>query len=132
VKPVSGDQDRPAVPARGRALSRAAGALWAALVLVGSMLPPAAIEPVMPKFSSAHLMAHAGAYVGLGVLVVWGWPRRRWLALAAAAVLLGIAIEFAQPLTGRTFDVVDMLVDAAGVAVGMAAGWTLAGLGRLL
>ncbi len=95
--------------------------LWGALVLVGSMLPPRAIAPAMPAFPHADKLAHAGSYAVLGLLAVWGWSRRGWLGLGAAVLLFGIAVEFFQPLTGRSLSGLDMLADAAGVACGMVA-----------
>ena len=63
---------------------------------------------------------HAFAY---SALMVWfaslyaGRPRR--LALAGALIGLGIALEFLQGLTDyRTFEIADMVADAAGVCAG--------------
>ncbi len=55
------------------------------------------------------------------MLAAWGWSKRGWLGLGAAVVLFGVAIEFFQPLTGRSLSGFDMLADAAGVACGTVA-----------
>jgi len=64
-----------------------------------------------------------GHIVAYSTLMIWfatihrAWRKR--LALAVGFVLLGIALEFAQRLTGyRTFDVADMVADAVGVFIG--------------
>jgi glycopeptide antibiotics resistance protein len=56
---------------------------------------------------------------------------RARLGWASAFAALGVALEYAQGLTGyRTFDVVDMAANTAGVALGWLAAVTPAG--RLL
>ncbi|MDD5329372.1 MAG: VanZ family protein [Sulfuricella sp.] len=63
-----------------------------------------------------HLAAYGLAMLWFAQLYTERWPRR-WLALGLVA--LGVALEYAQDATGyRTFDVADMLADAAGVALG--------------
>ena len=64
-----------------------------------------------------------GHILAYSTLMIWfaaiykAWRKR--LALAVGFVLLGIALEFAQRLTGyRTFDVADMVADAFGVLIG--------------
>lgn len=121
TKPV---QETPAAedaPVRGARLWRAGALLWALLVVVGSMLPPKTIASAMPHFPNADKFLHVGAYAVLGLLAVWGWSKRGWLGLGAVVLLFGIAIEFFQPLTGRSRSGLDMLADAAGVACGIVA-----------
>lgn len=132
VKPTVAGQGGLLAFFRKPELWRAAACLWAVFVVVTSLLPPKTVAHVLPRSLGAHMVAHSGAYIVLGLLVVWGWPRTRWLMLGVAASLLGILIEFLQPLTGHTCMVLDMAVDAAGVAVGMLTGWVLDRLGRLL
>ena len=75
-----------------------------------------------------HLLAYAGT--------MWWWAQlwpawKKRLLLAVTLALMGVAIEFAQGATGwRTFDVMDMLANSAGVLVG----WVLAvtPLGKML
>lgn len=115
---------------RGGGLWRAFALFWALVVLVASMLPPRTIAPAMPGFSGADKVAHLGAYAVLGLLALWGWSSRRWLGLAAVVLAFGAFIEFIQPLTGRSKDVMDWLADAGGVALGMLAAHVLGAILR--
>jgi VanZ family protein len=124
-------------PAQAGALPRGTGAwragafFWALVVLVASMLPPRDIAPAMPHFVNADKVAHVGSYAILGLLAVRGWSSRRWLGLAAVVLAFGALIEFVQPLTGRSKDMMDWLADAGGVLVGILAARVLgAVLGR--
>lgn len=52
------------------------------------------------------------------------WRRR--LAYAAGFIAMGIALEFLQGMTDyRTFDVLDMLANAGGVLLALAAAFAL-------
>jgi VanZ family protein len=91
---------------------------WGLVVLVIYLsLTPA--PPDLPG-EEGDKVGHTLAY---GVLMVWfAWlypgPRAR-AAHALGFVVLGVALEFAQRSTGyRTFDTLDMLADATGVALG--------------
>ena len=75
--------------------------------------------PVLPPSISDKLQ-HVAAY---GVLTYWFaclYLRLSGrLACAVAFVLLGVGLEFIQALTGyRSFDLIDMVADAAGVVLG--------------
>lgn len=50
---------------------------------------------------------------------LWQPPYRRWLW---ALMLLGLADELTQPLTGRTASIWDYLCDLMGICAGMASG----------
>ncbi len=75
-----------------------------------------------------HLLAYAGT--------MWWWAQlwRTWrkrLRLAFLLAMMGVVIEFVQGATGwRTFDVMDMLANGAGVLVGW--GVAMTPLGKLL
>lgn len=56
---------------------------------------------------------------------------RTRLVYAAGFIAMGVALEYAQRMTGyRNFDVLDMLADAVGVALGWATAAVLAALQR--
>lgn len=65
-------------------------------------------------------LGHFAAYGLLMVLFCMAYVSNRTRAFYAAGfILMGIAIEFLQGMTGyRTFDVLDMLANAIGVALG--------------
>jgi VanZ family protein len=94
-----------------------------AAVIVLSLIPQA------PDFGASDKLGHFTAYA---VLMFWfgmlrsGFRSEAHLALALLA--LGVAIEFAQGLTGyRSFDVADMAANAVGVLIGWALLLTPAG-----
>lgn len=98
-------------------------ALWLAigwalvLTVVYLSLTP---QPVSIPVEQGDKVGHLAAYA---VLMLWFaqlyYPAQRRLVLAVALVALGIGLEFAQLLTEtRTFEIADMLADAAGVAIG--------------
>jgi VanZ family protein len=83
------------------------------------------LTPRPPDIGIEHgdKLGHFGAY---GVAIFWFcqiYPRRRTrVAYAAGFIAMGIALEFVQRATGyRTFEVLDMVADAIGVALGLAA-----------
>ena len=90
---------------------------WAmvALVLYLSLTP----NPPSPmSFDNADKVEHAMAYAGLSFWFCLLYPGRR-LIVAVALVCLGVTLEYVQGWTGyRTFDVLDMAADAAGVLTG--------------
>lgn len=96
---------------------RLAHALWLAalVVVVAASLAPAAVAARIP-LATAHLTdkdAHFVGYVLLAFFPVLACRRAAiGVLLAAAAVPLGVALEFAQRLIpGRSFEVGDMLAD---------------------
>lgn len=76
-------------------------------------------------FEQGDKLEHFAAYGLLMALFCLAYPSRgARLAYAAGFILMGIALEFLQGMTDyRTFDVLDMLANAVGVALGWAAGW---------
>ena len=72
--------------------------------------------------------AHLVAYGVLGFLMVLAMPPRwkglqRTLVAVVAVVAYGIALEFVQRVTGRQFEVADMVADAIGAGLGAVSGW---------
>ena len=64
-----------------------------------------------------------GHFLAYGVLMFWfaqlSWAHRERIRYAAGFVALGIALEFAQRLTGyRVFEIADMAANAVGVLFG--------------
>jgi VanZ family protein len=86
------------------------------------------LTPSPPKldFASGDKLGHLAAYA---VLMFWFCQiylgGRARLAYALGFLAMGVAIEFVQRATGyRSYEELDMLADAAGVALG----WSLARL----
>lgn len=88
--------------------------------------------PTPPGFS-AHLTSIAGhfsVYLVLAVILYWTFGfvmapgARRYLAAWGLAVLYGLSDEWHQSFVpGRTPDVLDVLTDATGAAVGLLIVW---------
>jgi len=99
---------------------QAAGWLGIGLIVSLSLTP----APPQIGVENGDKLGHLAAY---GLVTLWfaqayaGLRHRIWLA--AGMVALGVAMEYAQGATGyRSFEVVDMVADALGVAIG----WLLA------
>lgn len=96
--------------------------LWLAAVLVVaavSLLPP----PPLPAAPGADKLGHFLAYFGLMAFAVQMFAGRAALgSIALALAALGLGLEFAQGAltTTRMFDLRDALANAAGVAAGLA------------
>ena len=100
-----------------------AWALMILAVIVLSLIPKPPIPPTLTIGKLDHLIA----YFALAAFAVQLYLRRRaQLGAAFALVFLGIALEFAQGYltTYRHMAVYDALIDAFGVALGMATAWT--------
>ena len=107
-----------------RHASYAALGIWLFFIIVGSLLPTMPSADDVTGFAGTTLLGHALAYAVLCVLAVRAFGLRPWrhvLAAALGALLLGFAVECIQPFTGRTFDLIDMAANSAGVAFGLAA-----------
>lgn len=112
-------------PLRYQRWWRAGGAVLVLIIIVLSLMRN---EPEIP-ISAGDKLGHLLAY---GALMLWfaqidtQWRQR--LGWALVFIVMGIALEFAQGMTTyRSFDVFDMLADAAGVLFGWLAapprGW---------
>jgi VanZ family protein len=108
---------------------RLAAAIWAAAIFASGVAPTqSAVTAVSGGHDAAFTtVGHFAAYAVLGFLLgvaLSGWKpdaRGALIALALSAALGG-AIEVIQgPLSYRDAQVVDLLVDVAGAAVGLAA-----------
>jgi VanZ family protein len=93
-----------------------------------SLMPAPPYIGIPNEDKYAHLISYGGT--------MWWWAQlwptwQKRLLLAILFALMGVAIEFAQGATGwRTFDVMDMLANSAGVVVGWVVAMTP--LGKLL
>jgi VanZ family protein len=97
----------------------ALGWCWAAAIVWLSLTP----SPPSIDVEQGDKLEHLAAY---GVLMFWFcqlYPRRLTrLAYAAGFCAMGVALEFLQGMTDyRTFDVNDMIANAAGVLLAWAA-----------
>ncbi|MEZ5402668.1 MAG: VanZ family protein [Bryobacteraceae bacterium] len=102
----------------------AANIAWWALVLaivLASLLPRPAntLGEIQDAYDD---VLHAGCYALLAGSRAIFEPKRRIPAVFAFCFLLGLAIEFVQPMTGRAFDVADILANTAGLTIGVIAG----------
>lgn len=92
-------------------------------VIVLSLMP----SPPIPGPLTIDKFDHGLAYFCLAAMAVQLFDTRAlWLAAALWCVTLGIAMELAQGfLTSyRGMSAYDALIDAIGVALGLATGWT--------
>jgi hypothetical protein len=100
--------------------------LWAAMivaVIVLSLMPKPPIPPTLAIGKLDHLIA----YAALAAMAVQLYARRRTQWRAGLGLIgLGIALELAQGFltSDRHMAMYDALVDAFGVALGLASGWT--------
>ncbi len=103
-------------------------AAWIAIgwILVGTVvvLSQVSLPPTGPDIPQGDKLGHALAYFALAA-----WfsqitaSRGVLLAHAAGFVMIGMALEVLQaPNPERHFEVLDMLANAAGVALGLAVG----------
>jgi VanZ family protein len=101
--------------ARLQTLSRAGCVLCVVAVTVLSLLP----QSVMPKIDLSDKVSHFIAYTAIGVSGLIGW-RTAAMRIAVGGILLGGAIEIAQMFVpGRSAELLDFVVDAIGIAVGL-------------
>lgn len=85
------------------------------IIYLSLMRPPSAVSPEV--FDIGHLFAY-------GWLMTWfaqiHRPTAMRLAIGAALCAMGVALEFAQGMTGyRMFDYADMGMNTLGVALGL-------------
>lgn len=98
-----------------------------AMVLAGS-LAPLPQDGVQVNDKLLHLLSYLILALWFGFI----YPRERFTRVGLGLIGLGVLIEFLQYGTGyRSFEIADMLVDAAGTAAGLAVAATPLG-GMLL
>ena len=93
-------------------------AFWSFLVAVAvlSLMPTDFLPP--PVLSLWDKAQHAAGFAGLTILGLMAFPQRP-RRLFLSLLLFGAAIEVAQAATGwRQGDVIDLLADAVGIAMG--------------
>ena len=96
---------------------------WATAIVVLSLIPTVPSIDVEQGDKLGHFAAY-GLLMSVFCLIYDEWRRR--LAYAAGFIAMGIALEFLQGMTDyRTFDVYDMLANAVGVLLGLAAAFAL-------
>jgi VanZ family protein len=101
-----------------RRLAGVGATAWLAAVCALSLMPT--VPPLVTRASDK--VQHLGAYGLLALLsttALSGRVRCWWVCIACA--MLGAAIEFVQPLTGRAFDYADMAANSAGAVLGTTA-----------
>jgi VanZ family protein len=94
-------------------------AVLIAIVSVAALAPGASA----PSLGIGDKLDHLLAFVSLAIAAALSWPATRPHAVGAGVGLLayGAFIEIAQTqVPGRHGDVLDLAVDAAGVALGLA------------
>lgn len=105
---------------------RVAAAIWAALIVVSGVAPLGSVVEAIGPPDPVTTTGHFGAYAVFGFILVvalGGWRvSARALAVAfALAVALGAVVELIQgPIPYRDASLVDLAVDVAGAAVGLA------------
>lgn len=100
--------------------------LWTVALGVASLLPPGSSMTSVFPHGDLDWLAHAVGYGVLAFLTLlavrplgedWG-PA---LALGFPFVL-GVGMEFAQELVGRTFELSDLFANGAGIGIGLTVG----------
>ncbi len=98
----------------------------ASLILLLSLIPGVGKTPKVPFFDKA---AHVVAYAVLGFLVFCAFPRRNTSSVLILLFSIGIcamyggAIELLQNAVGRSSELLDLVSDLAGSALGASIGW---------
>lgn len=97
-------------------LARVAFILVLAVTVWGSLVPTESL----PSSSVSDKVLHLGGYLVLGALAIASGFSRLYGFLFVMGV--GLVLEIAQGITGyRSFEVKDLVVDAVGAAIGVAA-----------
>jgi len=89
--------------------------IYVALILYFSLAPA---QPVSLPHTSDKLQ-HGGAYLLLAILASISMNGTKRLLIWIICITLGAAIEWIQPLTGRHFELADMLANSIGTAAGL-------------
>jgi VanZ family protein len=91
------------------------------------------MHPAAVRFPGQDKLLHLFAYMILGFLWIqavsrqWpDWSRPRCaLIVGGTVVAFGIVVELLQMIVGRTFSVLDMAANGAGVTIGLGVWWWL-------
>jgi hypothetical protein len=95
----------------------ACGYAFIALVIYLSLTPSPIPAPSVDGFKTGHIIAYSWLMLWFAQ-VYWGVRVR--LSWAAGFIAMGVALEYAQGMTGyRTFAYSDMWDNAVGVAIGL-------------
>jgi len=98
------------------------------LVLASALLGSVTLREETRLIQELENAAHAPVF-GIASLILLstlkGSRRRRYLLAWSGAVLLGVAVEGLQAVTGRDVEALDILRDGAGAASFLLAHWTL-------
>ncbi len=95
-----------------------AATVFAVFALLILTLGP--FEGLEARFGFSDGLAHAVAFYGLTLLAFAVAPRTRRTDLAVGMLALGLFIELAQALVGRTLSLSDLLADGVGVGAATA------------
>ena len=111
-------------PPVARELLRGLWFLASLAVVVGSLLPADSMPiRTLDRLPITDKVEHTVMYAVLAFLPAIYERRGIVIAGATAAIALGVLLEFAQLLSGgRQFEIGDMVADAIGVCLGLAAG----------
>jgi VanZ family protein len=104
------------MPRRTRNLLLVAGLAGVVIVLVESLV--GGTKATLP----VDKVLHFSGYCILAVVFVLGLRPRLFIPALVGLIGMGVAIEYLQPLNGRTFDWYDAGANSLGVAVGGAVG----------
>jgi glycopeptide antibiotics resistance protein len=101
------------------------GAVLIVAVVVTSLIPELPDTDIKEGDKLAHLLAYGWLMFWFGMVAATSRARFGW---AVALAALGVGLEYAQRMTGyRSFDVLDMVANTAGVGVGWLVAVTPAG-----
>ncbi|MCP4510359.1 MAG: hypothetical protein GY826_28630, partial [Fuerstiella sp.] len=107
------------IPAPMRALTLLVGFAAVVVVIVASL------EGGQEHTVEVDKILHFSGYATLAIIFVLGLRPAFFIPVLILLAILGVAIEFLQPLNSRSFDMADAAANTTGLAVG-------AGLGMIL
>jgi hypothetical protein len=112
------------LPLRFPKLWTAVAWLLTAGVIVGSLLP----GEVVAQIHVRDKYMHAGSYLVLMVAFAGLYRRGLYPIVAVVLMTLGLSLDMLQRLTEtRSFDWKDIVMNCAGVAIGLVLSWWLLG-----
>ncbi len=114
------------IPVWARTLVVIAGLAGVVVIIVGSLIGRTEQTIEVDK------LLHFGGYTTLATIFVLGLRPSLYLTGLFLLAALSIAIEFIQPLTGRSFDTGDMAANLIGIVTGLGLGLILRIAGRVV